>query len=515
MTMQAAEAHPNAPDTGGGDGPSTAAPWVEVRRRVGELEALVGTLGLLQWDQQTYLPKGGAASRGQQLAALTGIFHERVTDPAFGDLLEEARQRGDGSAAERAGLRNLLRRHQRACRVPTPLVRALSEASVAGMSGWMAAREAKDFAPFAPALGRIVHILRETAACQGPAAHPYDNLLEEFDPGSTVAELQPMFSRLGGELSGFIQACAERPGPAPLSLEVDKPGLMALSAEVCAALGFRMDDGRLDESVHPFTCGLHPGDVRLTTHPHPSDLLGTLSGTIHECGHGLYEQGLPAELAGTGVAEAAGTGLHESQSRFWENVIGRSLPFCRWLAPRINARWPHAQVEAEALYRAANRVAPTLIRIHADEATYNLHIIVRFQLELGLFSGELDVADLPGAWDEAYARVLGVRPGDPTEGVLQDIHWSNALFGYFPSYTIGNLYASSFRRKMEEDLPQMWAEVEQGDFSSVLGWLRKNVHQRGHSVDAPQLFRETVGDRDPVADLMGHLRERHGALYGV
>jgi len=288
-----------------------------------------------------------------------------------------------------------------------------------------------------------------------------------------------------------------------------------VSKRVLETMGFRPADGRLDEAQHPFTVGIGPHDVRLTTHYYTDDLLGTLGGTIHEGGHGLYEQGLPMAWARTGLATAASFGLHESQSRFWENAIGRSLPFFRWLEPLLKAEWPALDITAEQLYGAANRVQPDLIRIKADEATYNLHIIVRFQLETALLEGRLQVAELPDAWNDAYERIVTVRPTDVVDGVLQDVHWASGLFGYFPSYTMGNLYAASFRRQMELDVPEMWTLVERGDFAPILGWMRQKVHERGHIVDAPQIVRDAVGDRDPVADLVDHLRERQGALYGI
>ena len=322
--------------------------------------------------------------------------------------------------------------------------------------------------------------------------------------------------KIASELVPFVQAAAEREGPSGLEgVHVPAAALRLINDRVISALGFRTEDGRLDESQHPFTVGVGPHDVRLTTHIYEADLLATLGGTIHECGHGLYEQGIPDALLGTGLGEAAGVGLHESQSRFWENIIGRSEAFCRWLAPALREAHPDLDLTPDRLYGACNRVAPSLIRIKADEATYNLHILIRYQLETALLTGDLAVADAPAAWDEAYEKNLGVRPGDPTEGVLQDVHWASGYFAYFPSYTIGNLYAASFRARIEQDLPDMWDEVESGDFSAVLAWLREKVHTRGAEVDAPEIFRDAVGDRDPVADLMAHLRGRHGALYGM
>ncbi len=477
----------------------------KLQERIRELDALTQAMGVLEWDHQTHMPPGGSAGRGQQMGTLAAIKHRRLADPVVGEWLDVLEGSEDPGVA--ATLRNARRAYTQATAVPSSLVSALSEATTAGHAAWMAARKANDFAPFAPALERLVDLIRQQVACLGEAEHPYDLLLEQYDPGSTVASLRPMFSRLAGELSGVIDEAIARPRPPALSLHVPLEPMKAINRRVVSALGFSMERGRLDEAEHPFTLGVTPGDVRLTTHYHLDNLLSTLSGTIHETGHGLYEQGLP-DRPGTWTNTAAGMGLHESQSRFWENCIGRSLPFCRWLVTVLDAEHPSHGLTAEAIFGAANRVSRSLIRIAADESTYNLHILVRFELELALLTGELAVADLPEAWDDAYARIVGIRPDAPRAGVLQDVHWSAGLLGYFPSYTIGNLYAASFRYTIEEAIPDLWTQVEAGEFGAVLSWLRDNVHRHGHMMDAPDIFAAAVGDRDPVADLITHLRAR-------
>jgi carboxypeptidase Taq len=295
----------------------------------------------------------------------------------------------------------------------------------------------------------------------------------------------------------------------------DTDGLRRLSLRVMRDLGFDMKAGRLDLAEHPFSSGIATGDTRITTHLLPDNLLASLGAVTHEAGHGMYEQGLPAAWAGTGLNRAAGYGMHESQSRFWENFIGRSLPFCRYAVARMQGIWPDLELGAEQLYGAANRVERSLIRIFADEATYNLHIIVRFEVELGILEGALEARDLPEAWDAAYRRVVGVVSRSARDGVLQDVHWSSGLFGYFPSYTIGNLYAASLGATLQDALPDLWAQVERGEFREILGWLRKHIHARGAYADAPEILRAAVGDRDPVEDLVAHLWRRQGAVYGV
>jgi carboxypeptidase Taq len=323
------------------------------------------------------------------------------------------------------------------------------------------------------------------------------------------------FERLRTGLSALLRAIAARPPIPPRPVALDSARQVPLHKEITAALGYDYAAGRLDFAEHPFSISLGAGDVRITTHLHDDDLLGGLSGSVHEAGHAMYEQGLPRDKVGSGIEGAASMGMHESQSRFWENWIGRSRPFLGWLAGRLAVSAPELHADADALYREANRVSPGLIRIYADEVTYNLHIIVRFELELALFEGRLAVRDLPVAWREKYREYLGIEPKTDREGVLQDVHWSGAAFGYFPSYTLGNLYAASIARAVEAAVPDLWAGVAAGQFAPILGWLRENLHRHGHVWDAPELVRRAVGERDAVQDLLDHLWARHGALYGA
>jgi len=490
--------------------------WTQLTARIRELDSLNSAAAALDWDQQTYMPPKAAATRGDQTALLQRLYHERFSAPEVGEWLSklEASELGD---TQRAAVRLNRRRYDRAVKVPSALVEALSQARTEGFHAWVAAKEADDFSTFQPKLQRLLDLTREYASALGSAqcAHPYDALLEEYDPGATVAELRPMFDRLGKELNVLLDALAGRPHPAPFTTVLDEDGQRRLSERVLRDLGFDMDGGRLDKSAHPFTTGLGVGDVRLTTRFFADNFLSGLGSTVHEGGHGMYEQGLPNHLAGTMLNQAAGMGIHESQSRFWENFVGRSLPFFRYLAPRMGALWPTESFSAEQLFGAANRVERSLIRVESDEATYNLHIIVRFTLEVAIVEGKLQAADLPEAWNEAYRTIVGVVAPSPKTGVLQDVHWSSGYFGYFPSYTVGNLYAASFAQCMLRDLPDFWGQVERGEFGAILGWLRTHVHQKGHLTDAPEIFRAVVGDRDPVEDLVAHLWTRQGAVYGV
>ncbi len=490
--------------------------WSELVEHLKEIEILDGVSATLGWDEQTYMPKKAASLRGAQLALLSRLAHERRTDPRIGGWLAEL---DPSDPIQRATRRNLGRLYEREQRVPAALVDKLARARSEGFAAWIEAKATSDWGRFLPSLRTLEALTRERAQAIDPHRHPYEVVLEEFDPGTSVESLRAMFTRLRDGLVPLIEAIAERPQLAPIDDRVSLDDQWALSRRVSAALGFDFDGGRLDRSEHPFSTGQGEGDVRITAHLVEDDVLGGLGGTIHETGHALYEQGLPHALSGTTVREAASYGLHESQSRFWENYVGRSPAFARLLASlareTLGSRCPSALADPERIVRAQNRVERSLIRTQADEVTYNLHIIVRFELELAIFEGKLALEDVPDAWNEKYQRYLGITPPDTARGALQDVHWSSGSFGYFPSYTLGNLYAASFGRVMERELPSLFADAARGDLQKPLAWLRRHVHARGHLLETPELVREAVGERDHVEDLLGYLWERVGGLYGV
>jgi carboxypeptidase Taq len=491
--------------------------WNELVDHMKEVETLDGTAATLGWDEQTYMPKKAAALRGAQMALLSRFAHERRTDPRIGGWLEAL---DTSDPVRRACARNLGRVYRREQRVPAELVDRLARARSEGFQAWIEAKGASDWGRMLPSLRTLRDLTMERARAIDPKRHPYEVLLDEYDPGTTVEGLRSMFGRLRDGLVPLLEKISSRPQLPKLDEAYALDGQWKLSLAVATALGFDFEGGRLDRSEHPFSTGQGEGDVRITAHLKERDLLGGLGGTIHETGHGLYEQGLPHTLAGTTVREAASYGLHESQSRFWENYIGRSRPFATFLArtasdvlaPHLGGRpFP----DAETVFRAQNRVERSLIRTQADEVTYNLHIIVRFEIELALFEDRLRLEDVPSAWNEKYQSYLGITPPDDARGCLQDVHWSGGAFGYFPSYTLGNLYAASFGRTMERDVPGLWSGVERGDFSAPLAWLREKVHHRGHLHEAPEIVREAVGERDHVEDLLAYLWDRVGGLYGV
>ncbi|MBN2799378.1 MAG: carboxypeptidase M32 [Deltaproteobacteria bacterium] len=488
--------------------------WNSLTERLSELETLEGLVGLLEWDQQTNMPARGGSNRGEQMALLSRTAHQRLTDPRVGEWLGALEAAPALSEVQAAALRNTRREYDRAVRVAPDLVERIARSQARGFESWISAKQSADFTAFAPALGELVELVAERARSIDDGRPVYDVLLDEFDPGTSTETLRSTFGHLREGLVELIGAVSEVPALPALDTRLDRAAQRALQEEVVAAIGFSFDEGRLDEAEHPFTVGIGQGDVRITTHIYDDNVLSGLGGAVHEAGHAMYEQGLPHHLRGTSVARAASMGLHESQSRLWENFIGRSMPFFRWLEPLAARHFPGEGITAERLYQAANRVSPGLIRVAADEVTYNLHIIVRFELELALFSG-LRMEELPELWNERYREFLGVLPHNDGVGVLQDVHWASGAFGYFPSYTLGNLYAAGLGETLLDQHPALWAQVEAGDFAPTLRWLREKVHSRGHIADAPQIVTDAIGRRDLVESLLSYLWDRHGALHGV
>jgi carboxypeptidase Taq len=486
-----------------------------LQTHLSELKTLQSTLSLIQWDMQVMMPPAGAQGRGEEISLLTKLIHERLTDPKLGDLLDELSNTSDLNEQLAHGVHNMILARNRATKLPTALVRQIADAESEGFNAWQIAKKEDDFAAFAPHLERHVNLAREKSARIDANANAYDVLLEEFEPGARVEQITPMFQRLGAELKVLIDKCQGGTAPQGLTGSFDTAGQVALSNAILPALGYDLNAGRLDTSSHPFSVGIHPGDCRITTRFEETDLLAGLGATIHETGHAMYEQGLPLAGKKSGWGDAASYGMHESQSRFWENFIGGSHAFAQWLAPLANQHLAGHDFTADKLFGAANAVNPDLIRVYADEVTYNLHIIIRYELELSLISGSLCVTDLPDAWRERYQHHLGITPPNNAQGVLQDVHWSGGAFGYFPTYTIGNLYAASIGAHLTANMPTLWDDVACGEFGAVLQWLRTNIHSKGHSADAAQIVCDAVGKRDHVADLMDHLWGRQGALYGV
>ena len=496
-------------------------------RELREVALLSSVSSLLSWDEQTHLPPKGAAHRADQAAAIASLRHARFTSQRVRDLLGEAEsalsgpeRSGDGDVA--ANLRETRRLYDRAVRLPPSLVEEMSHTEVLAQQAWAEARRKSDFPAFEPWLDKTLRLKRQQADCLGYAAtgDPYDALLDEYEPGETAAGIAVMFESLHGPLVDLVGRIADSSRKAPADLlcrHYPAAAQEALGREVARAVGFDFDAGRLDTSVHPFCSDLGPGDVRITTRYREDDFADAFFGVLHETGHALYEQGLPGEHFGTPLGMAASLGIHESQSRLWENFVGRGRPFWHWCLPKARAAFPKALagVGEEEWYFAVNDVRPSFIRTEADEATYNLHVLLRFELERAMLRGDLSARDVPAAWNEKMRQYLGLTPPDDARGCLQDIHWSGGSVGYFPTYTLGNLYAAQLFDKARADLGGLDGQIAFGNFAPLLSWLRDKVHRHGKRYPARRLVRDVTGSDPGAGPLLRHLRSKAAELYAV
>ena len=498
---------------------ATRTTWELFERRMQELEDLESAGGLLSWDEQTYCPPKGREARAQHLATLAAVTHERLVDPAYGELVDALIEDGaDLSEAQRAMVRNVKHDRDRAVRLPAELVRELAVTGSRTNRAWEEARRARDFSIYRPHLERMIDLKREQADALGHDGERYDALLEGFEPGMRVVQLEPILRRLKGELIPFVRRILDRPAPDSSFLDGPYPDAdqLAFTVRVISDFGFDFEAGRQDLSTHPFCGGPAVTDVRLTTRLYPSLEPGALFSTMHESGHGMYAQGMAPDYPRTSLAHAPSLGLHESQSRFWENIVGRSRAFWTRYLPLAQEAFPSqlAGVGLDDFVRAVNKVGATPIRVDADEVTYNLHVILRFDLELALLRDELAVADLPDAWRAQMEQSIGYTPKDDVEGVMQDIHWSWGELGYFPTYTLGNLYSAAIAESMRQDL-DLDAAVAAGDFASILGWLRSRIHHKGHLLPGEELMQQVTGRPLSQEAFMRYLTDKYSALYGL
>jgi len=482
-----------------------------------EIEDLNSAEELLEWDQETYMPAGGQERRGKVLGTLAAIKHQRLAAPELGDVLAACAQLAGDDPEVAAMVRCARREVDRATLVSGDLMRALAEAKSVGMVAWRAARKQADFSLFAGQLEELVRLKREQAAALLPGGRAYDALLDIFEPGATEATLEPLFSSLRDDLTPIVREVAERRvevDESPALGHFDEAAQLDFGRSVAQSIGFDFERGRLDPATHPFCIAIGRRDVRMTWRWQEDDFRPALFGIMHETGHGLYEQGLPEKLGSLPHGDAASLGVHESQSRLWENHVGRSRGFWQWALPRLGAAFPRqAMPDLDQLWPALHTVKPSLIRVDADEATYNLHIVIRFEIERVLFSGDLEVADLPHFWDHQYDSLLGIRPADPAQGVLQDIHWSIGLFGYFPTYTLGTMAAAQLFAAAERELGDQEAAFAAGEFGDLLGWLRRQVHSHGSLLPADELIERATGKPLAADDLLHYLKQTTAAAY--
>jgi carboxypeptidase Taq len=494
--------------------------FARLRDIVAEVADLRSTASLLSWDQETYMPPGGAEARAQQISTIRKLAHERFTTDELGTLLDELESPAadlEPHSREAAMVRVIRRDYDKATMLSSELVARLATAVSRGKEAWRAARQSDRFATFAPHLERLVDLNVEKAEAYGYEHDIYDALLDDYEPGMKTSLLDEIFSELRDGLITLVDAiAAEEPiDDAVLHQHFDTEAQWAFGEEVIRDIGYDFGRGRQDLSTHPFTTTFSTGDVRITTRVSEDFLSPGLFSTLHEAGHALYEQGIDPALERSLLADGASLALHESQSRLWENLIGRSRPFWQRYYPRLQSIFPErlSNVTIDAFYRAVNRVEPGAIRVEADEVTYNLHIMLRFEIEKALLEGRTATVDLPEIWHAKMKEYLGVTPANDAVGVLQDIHWSLGAFGYFPTYALGNLMSTQIFEKAARDLTDIEEHVAEGRFVELLAWLREHIHRHGRTMDALEILEQATGRGLGAGSWLGYVRRKYGQLY--
>jgi carboxypeptidase Taq len=500
--------------------PPEAYQWLLAQSR--EIAQLHSIQELLFWDQRTQIPPKGHAHRAAQLAFLAKWMHIRQTDPQWEENLARVEASDlvhDPEGTEAVNVREWRRTYNRTVKIPQDLAVALARAGAEGETAWEIARPKNDWPTFKPYLARLLSLKRQEAEALGYAQEPYDALLDDYEPGETAGALAPLFAQLRPalvRLSEAVQGSPRRPDSGVLRRHFPEPAQRQFSRLVVEALGYDFAGGRLDPTAHPFAAGIGPGDVRITTRYDENYFNTAIFGTLHEAGHALYDQGLPPDHWGTPRGEAVSLGIHESQSRLWENLVGRSWGFWRHFYPLAQSAFSaFTDVTPEVFHFAVNEVRPSLIRVEADEVTYNLHVLLRFEIERALFAGELTVEDLPEAWQEKMRAYLGCAPPDYAQGVMQDVHWSAGLFGYFPTYTLGNLYAAQFYARAETELGPLADLFARGEFAPLRDWLRRRIYQEGNCYRARGLVQKVTGEDLNPQYFLNYLFGKYGDLYDL
>ena len=475
-----------------------------------ETEALSQIAGRLSWDQETMMPRGAAHQRAEESGALEAVIHARRTAAELGDLLATAEAPDQAGAAQ---LRLIKRSYERTQRVPAELATALAKLTSRAQGNWAEARENDDFAAFAPVLEEVVRLKREEGAALANGGDLYDALMDDYEPGATGAQLQAMFDDMRPGLVALRERALNHPERAAVSGSYDPQQQMKLARELAKLFGYDMARGRLDKAVHPFSSG-SGDDVRITTRTSETDPFNCIYSTIHEVGHACYEQRIDRDYVLTPVGQGVSMGVHESQSRIYENQLGRSRAFCGWLYGQMRDRFGDMGVaDADAFYATVNRLHRGFIRTEADEVQYNLHIMLRFDLERALISGDLAVADLEAAWNDRFAADFGYDVTRASDGCLQDVHWSVGLFGYFPTYSLGNVYAGCLHEALRVAVPDLDVQLAAGDLEAATGWLAEHVQQHGGLYEPHELITRACGAEPTAAPLMAYLDEKFGALY--
>jgi len=501
--------------------PVTHPDWTAFKARVGELSDINAASAFLSWDLETMMRPKDAENRGQQLATLSALSHRMMTDPAMGKMLQALRKDAAKlSKPDAALVREVGREYDRATKLPESLVQQMSETTARAHALWVEARKTQDFSLFAPVLTQIVGLNQQMADCLDYQGSPEKALMDLYEPGLTTQTVDTVFGAIQPHLVTLVSGIAAsgiEPDTTFLHHKSRLDKQWAFSIQVLEAMGFDFEAGRMDKAPHPFCSGSGAGDVRLTTRLFEDDLISSLFSSMHEAGHGLYEQGVSPTLSRTPLAEGASLGIHESQSRMWENLVGRSRPFWGHFYPQLKAMFPKQlhRVSVERFYKAINVVRPSFIRVESDEVTYNLHILLRYQLERDIIEGKLKVKDIPEAWNAKMTDLLGITPKHDGEGCLQDIHWAHGSFGYFPTYTLGNLYASQFFHTAKQALPSLSTQIQRGNLLPLKHWLNEAIHQYGKTETPEEIVHRVTGEVLNPTYFVDYLWEKFGTLYAL
>jgi carboxypeptidase Taq len=494
----------------------------QLKTRLGEIFDLQRAAALLGWDQQTYMPPGGAENRGYQMATIQQIAHTTSVSEEIGRLLEDLQpyvNQLDPDSYEARLVKVTKRAYDKEVKIPVEWVMESAMVSTTAHEAWAKARAANDFPSFQPHLEKLLDLAHRYTEIFAPYDHPYDPLVDIFEPGLKTADIKAIFTTLRPQQVELNKQIANRPqvDNSFLYLAYDEKKQWDFGVEVITKMGYDWNRGRQDKTVHPFTTGFGWGDIRITTRVYPNFLSPALFGTLHETGHAMYELGADKSLDRSPLFGGVSSGIHESQSRMWENLVGRSLPFWQHFYGRLQEYFPSqlGNLSLQDFYKGINKVQPSLIRVEADEATYNLHIMLRMELEIALMEGTLAVKDLPDAWNTRFQEYLGLTPPDNSQGVLQDVHWSGGMIGYFPSYALGNLIASQLWELINRDIPDLPDQIRRGEFAPWIAWLREKIHVHGSKFEPQELIQRVTGSKIDSAPYMRYLTTKYSDIYGL
>jgi carboxypeptidase Taq len=494
----------------------------QLRKIIEEVSDLENTAGLLGWDQQTYMPEGGGEARGQQLATIGKIAHQKATSDEVGKLLDELKREignGDSSSDDAAMVRVAARDYDKAVRVPAEFVAEKAIVTTKAYEAWAEARSKSDFSIFRPHLEKVVELVRKYVSFFPPADHPYDTLLDDYEPGMKTADVKAIFDGLRTSQVELIKAIASRPQVNDKFLHKKFPEskMWDFSSEISRKFGYDWGRGRMDKAPHPFESSFSINDVRITNRFEPGNPMATLFSAMHESGHAMYEQGINPDYERTSLAHGTSLAIHESQSRMWENLVGRSLSFWEFFYPQLRKVFP-SQLDGVGLknfYKGINKVEPSFIRVNADEATYNLHIMLRLELEIAMVENKLAIKDLPEIWNAKMKEYLGITPPNDALGVLQDIHWSYGSIGYFSTYALGNLVSAQLWEQINKDIKDLSEQIRKGKFEALLAWLRSNIHRHGRKYEPQTLVQKVTGSKISAEPYVRYLKSKYSDIYNL